>query len=148
MCHLCEVGGSLSRNVQDHDVYIWNGPRSNANMPVERSHATFCVYNIHFCTVCQRLWDILRQNVHDRHLVLLDWSRVNVNMPMERHHATFCVSNCCPICHRLPDIHSRIVHNLQTYLWNMSVKCKYSNRMDQMRFSVLEIAILVLICHR
>ena len=40
------------RNVHDIDLYLKNGLRSDANMPVESQHATFCVGINNDCPIC------------------------------------------------------------------------------------------------
>ena len=53
-----------SENAQDIDLYLYNGPKLNVNMPIERAHATRCMDNRNVCPVCHRSQIIHSQNVH------------------------------------------------------------------------------------
>ena len=73
------------------DTDLWNGPRSNVNMPIEKPRATLCFRKSNVCPICHYLRDISSRNVYDLDPDLYNGPRSNINMPIENPHMTFYV---------------------------------------------------------
>ena len=70
--------------MHDLDFDLYNGPRSNVNIPIESQQATFYVLATAIFVLSVAVYLIFSQNLHDLDFDLQNWPWSNVNIPIER----------------------------------------------------------------
>ena len=63
-CSICYSFGRYSRNVRHLDLDLYNGPRADVNMPIEKPHATFCAGKVEV-----EYKNAIQKAIHDSYMV-------------------------------------------------------------------------------